>query len=118
IFNKDGVEVFSFGKHKGKCVEDVFKIEPSYYAWMMKGDFPIHTKNCLEKIWNRCRQHPAKPANVQKRTNTPKAATLPGSAEPSATKFNQPNQGQRSNNPKPKPISPDMLKSLQEKFGK
>lgn len=50
IFNEKGVEVFNFGKHKGKPVEEVFKIEPSYYAWMMNGDFPLYTKKVLTAI--------------------------------------------------------------------
>nr|MBA2761883.1 3'-5' exonuclease [Segetibacter sp.] len=46
-------EVFNFGKHKGKCVEEVLKTEPQYYDWMMKGDFPLHTKQKLAEIMNR-----------------------------------------------------------------
>jgi DNA polymerase III subunit epsilon len=49
----DGVEVFNFGKHKGKPVADVLKSEPQYYDWMMKGDFPMHTKQKLTEIFNR-----------------------------------------------------------------
>jgi DNA polymerase-3 subunit epsilon len=47
------VEVFNFGKHKGRPVEDVLKAEPQYYDWMMKGDFPMHTKQKLTEILNR-----------------------------------------------------------------
>ncbi len=47
------VEVFNFGKHKGRPVEDVLKSEPQYYDWMMKGDFPMHTKQKLTEILNR-----------------------------------------------------------------
>jgi DNA polymerase-3 subunit epsilon len=46
-------EVFNFGKHKGRCVEEVLKQEPQYYDWMMKGDFPLHTKQKLTEILNR-----------------------------------------------------------------
>ena len=49
----DGIEVFNFGKHKGRTVEDVLKMEPQYYDWMMKGDFPLHTKQKLTEIRNR-----------------------------------------------------------------
>jgi len=49
----DCKEVFNFGKHKGRCVEDVLKAEPQYYDWMMKGDFPLHTKHKLTEIMNR-----------------------------------------------------------------
>ena len=48
-----GVEVFNFGKHKGRPVKDVLKAEPQYYDWMMKGDFPMHTKQKLSEIFNR-----------------------------------------------------------------
>jgi DNA polymerase-3 subunit epsilon len=47
------VEVFNFGKHKGRPVCEVLKAEPQYYDWMMKGDFPLHTKQKLTEILNR-----------------------------------------------------------------
>ena len=50
---ENGVEIFNFGKHKGKVVEDVLRNEPQYYDWMMKGDFPLHTKHKLTEILNR-----------------------------------------------------------------
>lgn len=50
IFDENGVEVFNFGKHKGKSVEKVLEIEPGYYSWMMNGDFPLYTKKVLTNI--------------------------------------------------------------------
>jgi DNA polymerase-3 subunit epsilon len=50
---ENGVEVFNFGKHKGRAVVDVLRAEPQYYDWMMKGDFPMHTKHKLTEIFNR-----------------------------------------------------------------
>ena len=50
VFDDDGVEVFNFGKHKGVPVEEILKNEPSYYSWMMNGDFPLHTKKVLTEI--------------------------------------------------------------------
>lgn len=50
---ENGVEVFNFGKHKGRPVTDVLKSEPQYYDWMMKGDFPQHTKQKLTEIFTR-----------------------------------------------------------------
>ena len=47
---QNGKVVFNFGKHKGKGVEDVLKVERSYYDWMMNGDFPQHTKQKLTEI--------------------------------------------------------------------
>ena len=50
---KNGIEVFNFGKFKGRPVADVLKSEPQYYDWMMKGDFPQHTKQKLTEIFTR-----------------------------------------------------------------
>ena len=50
ILDENGVEVFNFGKHKGKEVELVFNDEPAYYSWMMNGDFPLYTKKVLTEI--------------------------------------------------------------------
>ena len=50
VLNQDGQEVFNFGKHKGKPVEEILKIETGYYDWMMKGDFPLDTKRALTRI--------------------------------------------------------------------
>lgn len=50
VYNDAGEEVFNFGKHAGKRVVDVFRTEPSYYDWMMKGDFPLYTKRVITKI--------------------------------------------------------------------
>ncbi|QEC45413.1 3'-5' exonuclease [Pseudobacter ginsenosidimutans] len=50
---ENGVEIFNFGKHKGRSVAQVLKSEPQYYDWMMKGDFPLHTKQKLTEIFNR-----------------------------------------------------------------
>jgi DNA polymerase-3 subunit epsilon len=50
---ENGVEIFNFGKHKGKPVTQVLKEEPQYYDWMMKGDFALHTKQKLTEILNR-----------------------------------------------------------------
>jgi len=52
-FDEKGVEVFNFGKYKGKSVSEVLKSEPHYYDWMMRGDFPLHTKQKLTEIMNR-----------------------------------------------------------------
>ena len=49
-YNKDGKEIFNFGKYKGKAVEEVFIIEPAYYDWMMKADFPLSTKRVITDI--------------------------------------------------------------------
>ncbi|HJW18741.1 MAG TPA: 3'-5' exonuclease [Flavisolibacter sp.] len=53
IFNDKGVEVFNFGKHKGRPVAEVLKAEPQYYDWMMKGEFPMNTKQKLTEMYTR-----------------------------------------------------------------
>jgi len=50
IYDEKGVETFNFGKHKGKTVVQVFKEDPSYYSWMMNGDFPLYTKKIITEI--------------------------------------------------------------------
>ena len=50
IFNQNNAEVFNFGKHKGKKVEEVFRTEPAYYDWMMKAEFPLSTKKLITAI--------------------------------------------------------------------
>ncbi len=49
--NDKDVPVFNFGKHKGVPVSDVLEKEPSYYDWMMKGDFTLDTKNVITKLY-------------------------------------------------------------------
>ena len=48
--NEEDIPVFNFGKHKGIPVVDVFKKEPGYFNWLMKGDFTLDTKNKFRKI--------------------------------------------------------------------
>lgn len=50
IYDENGREIFNFGKHKGKTVEEVFRIEPPYYEWMMRADFPLYTKKIITGI--------------------------------------------------------------------
>jgi DNA polymerase-3 subunit epsilon len=53
IIRVNGIEIFNFGKHKGKPVMQVIKEEPQYYDWMMRGDFAMDTKQKLTEILNR-----------------------------------------------------------------
>ncbi len=50
IYNEKKEIVFNFGKHRGKTVADVLKIEPSYYEWIMNGDFAMQTKKVLTQL--------------------------------------------------------------------
>ncbi len=50
VYNEKGEEMINFGKYKGRLVEEVLKSDPSYYAWIMNGDFPLNTKKILTEI--------------------------------------------------------------------
>ncbi len=50
IYDDKGIEVFNFGKYKGKAVEEVLDKDPGYYSWMMNGDFPLYTKKVMTNI--------------------------------------------------------------------
>ena len=49
-YNENGVEVFNFGKYKDQPVIDVLKRDPSYYSWILNGDFALDTKQALTRI--------------------------------------------------------------------
>ena len=50
ILNSDKKEIFNFGKYKNQIVSNVFKSNPEYYHWIMKSDFPQHTKKKFTEI--------------------------------------------------------------------
>jgi DNA polymerase-3 subunit epsilon len=50
IYNENHEEVINFGKHKGRLVTEVLKNDPSYYSWIMNGDFSLNTKQLLTEI--------------------------------------------------------------------
>lgn len=47
--NEKGEGMYNFGKHKGKTIKEVARIEPGYYGWMLDADFPLYTKQCLKR---------------------------------------------------------------------
>ena len=49
-YNDKGEEIFTFGKHKGKRVEDISDEEPGYFGWLLGADFPLYTKKILTAI--------------------------------------------------------------------
>lgn len=51
VLDDNDVPVFNFGKHKGRPVEDVFRRERSFYAWVMQADFPKNTKDVLTSLY-------------------------------------------------------------------
>lgn len=50
IYNEKGEEVINFGKYKGQLVTAVLATDPSYYSWIMNGDFALNTKQKLTEI--------------------------------------------------------------------
>ncbi len=50
VFNKEGVECFSFGKYKNQAVEAVLEKDPGYFGWIQNADFPLYTKKVLTAI--------------------------------------------------------------------
>ncbi|TKC09261.1 3'-5' exonuclease [Pedobacter frigoris] len=116
VFNEEGEECFNFGKHKGKTVEQVFNIEPSYYAWMKQGDFPLYTKKKLTEIWERWNKKKdqlksEKQQSAQNPSNT--------SGQRPTPKVNNPGfKPQPKNEKPPVDVTNDMLEQLKMKFGK
>lgn len=117
-YNEEGEEVFNFGKHKGKKVEDVFNIEPSYYSWMMQGDFPLYTKRKLEEIYSRW--------NTKRQVERPVKSAQPKPVEQTTVKsepqkaYSKPYQNKpiiKKEEPAA-PVNDDMLKQLADKFKK
>lgn len=121
VYNEEGQEVINFGKHKGLVAEEVFQREPSYYSWMMNGDFPLYTKKCLEKIWNRFKEKQAA-AQQQARAEGASGARSQGQhrpqgQRPAGSAGSRPAPHQKTPS-KSKPVTDDMLQSLKDKFGK
>ena len=50
VYDDAGNELINFGKYKGERVDVVLARDPSYYAWIMNGDFPLNTKQVLTRI--------------------------------------------------------------------
>ncbi|MCJ8209838.1 DNA polymerase III subunit epsilon [Mucilaginibacter sp. RS28] len=136
VYNNEGHELFNFGKHKGKKVVDVFEVEPSYYSWIMQGDFPLYTKRKVEQIYKRWAQEraprpkpapQAKPADQQQRPSAPQQQQSREQGgyqkKPFEQRQNRPyqqnNQQQYRKKDEPaKPVDDDMLKALSDKFKK
>lgn len=102
VYNENGEEVINFGKHKGRTVESVLDVEPSYYAWMKQGDFPLYTKKKLDEIWTRWSKKKEEAKQAKQQNQAPKPET------PRQQKPQEP----------AKPINNDMLEQLKMKFGK
>ncbi|WP_316796249.1 exonuclease domain-containing protein [Pedobacter agri] len=106
VYNDKNEVCFNFGKHKGKTTEQVFSVEPSYYAWMKQGDFPLYTKKKLDEEWAKF--------NAKKNENRV-AKPQPNAAAPKPQYQQKPQQ--KPDKPA-QPINNDMLEQLKMKFGK
>lgn len=130
VFNEQGEELINFGKHKGKRVEDVFNVEPSYYSWMMQGDFPLYTKRKLEEIYTRWNSKKAaerqakaatqpKPEQQSPKTDAPKADYPKKEfTKPDHTRTQYPSKPFKKKEEPAKPVDNDMLQQLALKFKK
>ncbi len=49
-YNDKGEEIFTFGKQKGRKVEEILEEEPGYFGWILNADFPLYTKKVLTAI--------------------------------------------------------------------
>lgn len=49
--DEEGKEIFTFGKHRNKRVEDVVRRDPNFFNWIRQGDFPLNTKQVVEALW-------------------------------------------------------------------
>jgi len=50
VFDDNNDEIFTFGKYRGKKVEEVLESDKGYYSWIQKADFPLYTKKVLTAI--------------------------------------------------------------------
>ncbi|MDE5789763.1 MAG: 3'-5' exonuclease [Muribaculaceae bacterium] len=56
VLDDNDVPVLNFGKHKGQPVKEIFRREPSFYAWIMQGDFARNTKDVATRLYNEARK--------------------------------------------------------------
>jgi DNA polymerase-3 subunit epsilon len=66
LMNEEDQEVFSFGKYKGRTVEEVFKENPGYNNWIQNADFPLYTKKVLKEIKERMSAPKKKMSDAEK----------------------------------------------------
>jgi DNA polymerase-3 subunit epsilon len=67
--NKKGEVIYNFGKHNGKSIAEVMKIEPGYYGWMLDADFPLYTKQCLRKEMQRLKVNSSDSVSLEDKLN-------------------------------------------------
>jgi DNA polymerase-3 subunit epsilon len=67
--NKKGEVIYNFGKHNGKSIAEVMKIEPGYYGWMLDADFPLYTKQCLRNEMQRIKENASNSNSIEDKLN-------------------------------------------------
>jgi DNA polymerase-3 subunit epsilon len=123
VYDDAGEALFNFGKHKGKRVTDVFDVEPSYFSWIMQGDFPLYTKHKVREIYDRWNQtrppRPAQPKPAQPAEhNAPKKQFQKPYVKPQYQQQQPPPKPIRKPEEPAKPVNEDMLQMLADKFKK
>ncbi|MBO4446566.1 MAG: 3'-5' exonuclease [Bacteroidales bacterium] len=79
VLNDKGEACINFGKHKGKTAREIFRTEPSYFAWIQNSNFTLDTKRQFALLEEKFREESRKPLDE---AQTRKAA------EDLAAKFN------------------------------
>ncbi len=57
VYDDQGREIFNFGKHKGKTVEEVFRCDRNYCDWIQHSDFAADTKRVVMRLYTRFLQN-------------------------------------------------------------
>ncbi len=57
VYDDKGREIFNFGKHKGKTVDEVFACDRNYCDWMQHSDFAADTKRVVMRLYTRFLQN-------------------------------------------------------------
>jgi DNA polymerase-3 subunit epsilon len=72
VKDKEDRLLINFGKYKGQVVEDVLLKDPSYYNWMMRGEFPLYTKHLMTIEMNKVKTS----GKLSQKPNPPKAKSV------------------------------------------
>ena len=88
ILDQDGEPVINFGKHKGHRAREVWKAEPSYFAWVEGGEFTLDTKRQFSKL--------AELYKNEKKAEDERRRSRPATAEELSGLLDKFNSGNRS----------------------
>jgi len=65
-YDKNGEEIITFGKHKGKVIAKLLESEPGYFSWIQNADFPKYTKKVLRDLKEQFKNKAAGPITDDK----------------------------------------------------